>query len=586
MIFKSLGTRDLKEARRLRDMEDVICNELFGASAGVLSGNDTNTPSGPSAPAAATPQLDRADIIRRVQDYVARNDARLEKRHEEHRPVDEEDKQDRVKEAAHELQMLKDLDDPRAGAWIARAEREIGWWGSTPPDDDMATPAAVLDLLSRALTELTKRKLARLTGDRERAFFDELFGPQERSTASFGELAGQFLREEEEEAASNKVSQKSRDRTKAQVTLIRELVGDGVPVAAIDYDRCMGVRRTLAKVPTNWNKHYKGFALVDAIRRGEAEERPCLGAIVQDQNLAVFRRILDLAVRKKLLGSNPATGIRPMQRDNVSLADKRRAFSLDQLTQFFRSPLYQAAAANGAFPFKHPKHGGWRFWLAPLMLFAGLRPNEACQALASDVRRTERGTWYIEVTDEGGGEEAPRRTLKTQSSRRRIPIHPQLIRMGFLEFVEARRSLGAHARLFETSHDKYENAASYPLKWFRERYLPKAVAMEERQAFYSFRHSFRDALRRAKANADVLEALGWSQGSRVVSDHYGTRLDPDQLLGPISEVAYPGLDLSHLEVGHRRDVDGGSALHSGGDRDEQQEARTQDAGEDRPQRLL
>ena len=549
MIFKSLGTRDLKEARRRRDIEDVICNELVGASAGSPpSGNDTQTPSGPSTSAAATPQLDRAHAIRRVQDYVARKDARLEKRHEEHRPVDEEDRQERVNEAAYELQMLKDLDDPRAGAWIARAEREIGWWGSAPLDDDMATPPAVLDLLSRALTELTKRKLARLTGDRERAFFDELFGPHERATTSFGDLATQFLREEEEEAASNGVSQKSRDRTQAQIALVRELVGDDVPVAAIDYDRCMEVRRTLTKVPTNWKKHYNGLALGDAIRRGEAEGRPCLGAITQDQNLAIFRRILDLAVRKGLLGSNPATGIRPLQRDSVALADKRRAFTLDQLSQFFRSRLYQAASENRPHAFDHPKYGGWRFWLAPLMLFAGLRPNEACQALASDVRRTERGTWYIEVTDEAGGEEAPRRTLKNQSSRRRVPIHPQLIRMGFLEFVETRTAVGTDARLFDTPLDKYENAASYPLRWFREHYLPKAVAMEERQAFYSFRHSFRDALRRASANADVLEALGWSQGARVVSDHYGTKLDPDQLLGAISEVAYPGLDLSHLET--------------------------------------
>lgn len=586
MIFTSLDTRDRKEARHRRDVKDVEWNARFEAASALASNVSATTSAGSIDPAAASPEIDRAHIVRLVQDYVARKDALMEKRLENHRPVDEEDRQERISEAAYELQMQRDLDDPRAGAWIARAEREIAWRGSTLPDYDRVTPPAVLDLLSRALIELTKRKLARLSGDRERAFFDELFGPHQRPAASFGEVAVQFLREEEEEAASNKVSQKSRDRTQAQVALVRELVGDDAPVAAINYDRCMEVRRTLAKVPTNWRKHYNGFALGDAIRRGEAEGRPCLGAITQNQNLAVFRRILDLAVRKGLLGSNPATGIRPLQRDDVQLADKRRAFTLDQLSQFFRSRLYRAAAECRPPAFDHPKHGGWRFWLAPLMLFAGLRPNEACQALASDVRRTERGTWYIEVTDEAGGEEAPKRTLKTQSSRRRVPIHPQLIKMGFLEFVEARRSLGPQARLFDTPADKYGNAASYALRWFREHYLPKALAIEERQAFYSFRHSFRDALRRATANADVLEALGWSQGARVVSDHYGTRLDPDQLLGPISEVTYPGLDLSHLEVEHRSERNEGPTLRLTEDRDDLRKARTPDARDDRPQRLL
>lgn len=584
MIFASLSTRDLKEARLRRDLRDVEWNARFEAASGSIS-KVPNTAGSP-APGNALLDVDRVHIVRLVQDYVARKDALMERRLENHGPVDEEDRQEQICEAAYELQMHKDLDDPRSGAWIARAERELAWWGSGSPDDDRTTPPAVLDLLSRALTELTKRKLARLTGDREKAFFDELFGQHERPAASFGELATQFLREDAEEAASNQVSKKSRDRTEAQVTLIRELVGDAVPVATIDYDRCMEVRRALAKVPTNWRKHYKGFAVGDAIRRGEAEGRPCLGAITQDQNLAVFRRILDLAVRKGLLGSNPASGIRPLHRDSITLADKRRAFTLAQLVQFFGSSLYKAAAENSPRPFDHPKYGGWRFWLAPVMLFAGLRPNEACQALVSDVRRTELGTWYIEVTDEAGGEDTPKRTLKTQSSRRRVPIHPQLIRLGFLEFVELRKLRGARARLFDTPLDKYENAASYPLRWFRELYLPKAIALEERQAFYSFRHSFRDALRRAKANADVLEALGWSQGARVVSDHYGTRLDPDQLLGPISEVTYPGLDLSFLEVEHRRDPTEGPILSLTEDRDDLRKARTPDARDDRPQKLL
>jgi hypothetical protein len=55
---------------------------------------------------------------------------------------------------------------------------------------------------------------------------------------------------------------------------------------------------------------------------------------------------------------------------------------------------------------------------------------------------------------------------------------------------------GGGPRLFsELKADKYGNCAAYALKRFRETYLPAGIKMEPRQSFYSFRHSWRDALR-------------------------------------------------------------------------------------------
>jgi integrase len=90
--------------------------------------------------------------------------------------------------------------------------------------------------------------------------------------------------------------------------------------------------------------------------------------------------------------------------------------------------------------------------------------------------------------------------------------------------------------------------ASYALKRFRDTFLPQAVELRPRQPFYSLRHSFRDALRRAEASADILKALGgWTQGA-AVSDAYGEGLSPDDLKDAVARLSYPGLDLSHLYV--------------------------------------
>jgi integrase len=126
-------------------------------------------------------------------------------------------------------------------------------------------------------------------------------------------------------------------------------------------------------------------------------------------------------------------------------------------------------------------------------------------------------------------------------------MHPELIKIGFLQFVEARKKTGSSPRLFPgLKPDKYGNHATYALKRFRDSYLPSAIKMEPRQSFYSFRHSWRDALRRIDAQPGTLQALGaWSQG-KLTSDDYGDKSNPDYQAKFMKDISFPGLDLSSL----------------------------------------
>ena len=135
-------------------------------------------------------------------------------------------------------------------------------------------------------------------------------------------------------------------------------------------------------------------------------------------------------------------------------------------------------------------------------------------------------------------------SLKTVQSRRRIPVHPALLQVGFARFFETRARHGKNALLFsdlKAGKDGYYS--EYAMKRFRETFLPEAIDLQPGQVFYSFRHSFRDALRRMDAPQDVLSALGgWSEGKRV-SDNYGDKGSPDYLFKYLSMVSYPGVEL-------------------------------------------
>jgi hypothetical protein len=99
--------------------------------------------------------------------------------------------------------------------------------------------------------------------------------------------------------------------------------------------------------------------------------------------------------KRRLITANPAEGLRPIKRDTLSPSEKRRPFSLEQIADFFRSPFY-AESAKHAPPFSYDNKG-WRFWLPPMCLFMGMRPNEAAQMHVDDLKRTEQGTWYLHI---------------------------------------------------------------------------------------------------------------------------------------------------------------------------------------------
>lgn len=542
VIQFSLGTTVKGEAKRLRERHDQEWSSAFDCAR-----HTGDVAAGSSAQAAlAGLPVSKALALRLVQQFVEAKDRSAEQAYLSEPLESEDDRRERIQELEIDIQTLKDRDDPNGDQTVygvsKRLLREVGL-----ADADLGNQRASFDeLVRRGLLEVDFRKLARLLEERQPRR-DPMFGPARSDDVTFGVLSDQYLSYAADEARSQGLKEKTFDRTRANVALVRQLIGDDTLVGDIDFDRCQEVRRALSRVPSNLTKRYKGLSVREAIEKAAGVRT--LGAITQSQYLTTFRDILGLAVRKRLMPSNPADGLRPLVPDEVALAEKRHPFSDQQLVAFFNSAFYKACAESGPVPYRHDATG-WRFWLPLLCLYMGLRPREALQLHAGDVKRSEAGTLYLDVNEaeEEGTPSTSVKSLKTASSRRRIPIHPVLVDLGFMHLVADRIAAGKRT-VFPQKANRYGDPAAYPLKRFNEAFLPKEMpGLGDRQSFYSFRHSFRDGLRAAAAGPEVLSALGWSQGSRVVSDNYGAGLTPDQLTETLRRVAYDGLDLSHLRA--------------------------------------
>ncbi|HWM46180.1 MAG TPA: site-specific integrase [Xanthobacteraceae bacterium] len=214
-----------------------------------------------------------------------------------------------------------------------------------------------------------------------------------------------------------------------------------------------------------------------------------------------------------------------------------------ELRKLFASPVYVRGdrPAGGA--------GEAAFWLPLLGLFTGARLGELAPLTVADVKTDEEtGVTFISITDD---EDVGKR-LKTISSRRVVPVHHELVRTGFMRFVEARRKLdGEFARLFPLlrpgPRGGYGEAWS---KWFG-RYIRSIGITNRARVFHSFRHNFKDALREAGVSEDVNDALtghagggvGRQYGKKDVARRFGFTV----LADAVNKIGYRGLDLACLE---------------------------------------
>jgi integrase len=119
-------------------------------------------------------------------------------------------------------------------------------------------------------------------------------------------------------------------------------------------------------------------------------------------------------------------------------------------------------------------------WATLLALYTGARRREIAQLFLTDIRQ-EGDIWYLDINEEG-----ERKSLKTPAAKRRVPIHSELIRLGFFDWVQA---LPRQERLFMSfSYNVKEGYDRNPGRWFGT-FLDKLGMKETGLVLHSFRHT-------------------------------------------------------------------------------------------------
>ncbi|HHB9287539.1 site-specific integrase [Vibrio parahaemolyticus] len=293
---------------------------------------------------------------------------------------------------------------------------------------------------------------------------------------------------------------------KAKCKIVLDLVGKP-HLKTIRRSDAEAVASLLRNYPTNLKKHrqFNGLSGHQAIELNKDLRLPTLSdESVRDycQKLSGFFEWCQL---NELTDINPFKAIRfkKTRRDS----EAKCAYTSIELEKIF-SNLARTKQEH-----KHPYY----LWLPLLAYFTGARLNELCQLYRTDVYQVD-GIWLIRIDDRFQGQK-----LKNLTSRRIVPIHDQLLTLGFIEFVQSME----HERVFpelKASRDGFGSAAS---KWFG-RFKTK-LGFDKGHDFHSFRHTVATQFKRQQISHIVAgELLGHAQNS-ITYDRYGKGLDVIQL---------------------------------------------------------
>jgi integrase len=164
-------------------------------------------------------------------------------------------------------------------------------------------------------------------------------------------------------------------------------------------------------------------------------------------------------------------------------------------------------------------------------MYSGMRLNEICQLYVSDLIELD-GLVCFDVNDEAD------KRLKNKSSRRVVPVHPELLKLGLMEYVKKMKG-SANPRLWMNLSYGRDGYGQHFSRWF-QRYNRKYITQDPKKVFHSLRHTVADTLKQAGVETSVIsELLGHShdKGNMTLS-RYGKRYRPKVLLDALMKLDY------------------------------------------------
>ncbi|EKE45733.1 hypothetical protein OCGS_0152 [Oceaniovalibus guishaninsula JLT2003] len=295
-------------------------------------------------------------------------------------------------------------------------------------------------------------------------------------------------------------SQEMRNKADAYLALLVEHFGPDRPMDQISRQDAADMKKLVQALPANrkTKPETRNLSLHEAI---DVPGLPKMGVKTVNSYIDMFRRFWDWAERHGRAPHKLFDGMKVAKAKQA--AEKRKAYSKEQLSR-----LFVELTENRSGLVKKDDHK----WGTLLAMFTGARLREVAQLVPSDIR-SEGGIWYIDINADG-----EKKSLKSLAAKRRVPVHSELIRLGFLEWVEG---CGKQTRLFMSfTHNTKEGYGRNLGRWFGT-FLTKIGMKDDGLVFHSLRHTAITRMRQASVELSLVQEIVGHERDTVTDGYFG-----------------------------------------------------------------
>ena len=344
------------------------------------------------------------------------------------------------------------------------------------------------------------------------------------------------------------VGEKLLDEYRVLTNEFIEIIGN-IPVSLLSKEDIRTYIKTLIKLPINRRKNpkYRDLSIDEVMKLKGVKPQSRINVNKFLTRLTTFMRF---GVSQGYIKENYIDGMKiPISKKEER--KKREPFSPEDLVKILNPKTYlnwtidyKKISSNQHTTFKTNKNvklSNPYYWSFLIGIFSGMRTNETSQLRVDDIVK-EGNVWMI-IIDETQG-----KRVKTTSSIRKVPIHPQLISLGFIKYVEILKSNGVD-RVFPELTKERDGYSSKISRHYNEKFLQSVGVWKKNvKVLYSTRHTFINRCYNKGVDRDIIKQIVGHEPDFTMDVYGGNPFTPQQLYQGISKVTYSNIRWDRLEV--------------------------------------
>ena len=322
-----------------------------------------------------------------------------------------------------------------------------------------------------------------------------------------------------------------------------EIIGN-IPVSSLSKEHIRTYIKTQIKLPINRRKNpkYRDLSIDEIMKLKDVKPQSRVNVNKFLTRLTTFMRF---GISQGYIKENYIDGMK-LPISKTEGRKRREPFSPEDLVKILHPKTYLdwtidfglKTKSNKPNPVKYQNPFYWSFLIG---IFSGMRTNETAQLRIEDIIKKEN-VWMISI------DEAEGKSVKTTSSIRKVPVHPTLISLGFIDYVKIIKSKGVD-RVFPELTKQRDGYSTKISQHYNEKFLPSVgVWKKQVKVLYSTRHTFINRCYKKGVDRDIIKSIVGHEPDFTLDVYGGSPFTPKQLYKGISKVSYSNIKWNRLKV--------------------------------------